>query len=252
MLAGKHIWLIGASEGIGEQLASRLAEAGAHLALSARNAEKLEAIVKNLGRDTHLALPLDVTEPHSIGKAYAALSKQWPALDILIYNAGTYTPMRAQGLNLEMAEQIFAVNFTGALRAVHAALPGMIKRKGGHIVLVGSVAGYRGLPNSMAYGASKAALINLAESLRLDVAEAGITVQLVSPGFVHTQLTAKNDFAMPAIISAGQAALHIVKGIQGARFEIHFPKRFTAILKLLRILPYTAYFWLIERFVKKE
>ncbi len=141
-----------------------------------------------------------------------------------------------------------AVNYTGALRLLDAVLPHMLARHSGHISLVSSVAGFRGLPNGLAYGPTKAALINLAETLYLDLRAAGIGVSLINPGFVETPLTAQNPFTMPALISPAQAAQEILRGWSRGTFDIHFPRRFTRWLKLLRLLPYRLYFAAVHRF----
>jgi short-subunit dehydrogenase len=248
-VTGKKIWLVGASEGIGEALARRLAAAGAHLALSARSKDRIEALAGALPGGNHLALPLDVTQMASIGQAWAELNKQWGGIDILIYNAGAYEPMGAAAFDLKKAEQMLDVNYRGALRVLDYVMPGFIARRGGHIVLVASVAGYGGLPNAIGYGASKAALLHLAENLRLDLGKCDVKVQVVSPGFVKTRLTDKNDFKMPFIVSSELAAERIVSGMSSDRFEIHFPRRFTFMLKALGLLPYRLYFAIVKNFV---
>jgi NADP-dependent 3-hydroxy acid dehydrogenase YdfG len=218
-LRGKHIWLVGASEGIGAALATQLAAAGATLVLSARNAPLLQQVAATIPAANPLVLPLDVTDNATITAAWNTL-KNAPPIDMLIYNAGAYDPMDAQHFDLAKIERVVDVNLHGALRILAHVLPAFIARNAGHIALVGSVAGYRGLPASMGYGLSKAALIHLAENLRADLGRTAIGITLISPGFVKTRLTDKNDFS----------------------FEIHFPKRFTCIMKLLRYLPYGLYF----------
>ena len=246
MLKGKHIWLVGASEGIGAALAAKLSAEGAHLALSARNADALKALASTLP-GTPLLLPLDVTNQASIDAAWSRLNEAWPLLDMVIYNAGTYEPLDAQHFDLAKIERMVDVNFSGALRVLSHVLPNFLARNTGHIALVGSVAGYRGLPAALGYGASKAAIIHLAENLKADLARTDITVQIINPGFVKTRLTDKNDFAMPCIITAEKAADYIIAGLQSRRFEIHFPKRFSLILKLLSLLPASLYFALLKK-----
>lgn len=247
IFSGKHIWIIGASEGIGAALALRLAEQGARLTLSARNEEKLKQLLARFPDSGHRAIPIDVTDEKSVARAWAALNESSPPLDMVIYNAGTYEPMDAEHFNLAQVEHMLDVNFRGALRALAYVLPDFIVRNTGRIALVGSVAGYRGLPASIGYGASKAAMIHLAENLKADLAKTNIRVQIINPGFVETRLTAKNDFAMPAMISPEKAAAYIMDGLASSRFEIHFPKRFSLILKFLSLLPSPLYFQLLRR-----
>jgi len=242
-LKNKRIWLIGASEGIGAALAEALAGEGATLVLSARNAQKIEELCARLPGSGHQAYPLDVCSHAQMQQVWAALHENIP--DIVIYNAGAYTPMDAQHFDLAAVEAMLDVNLRGALRLIDVVLPTMLSRSTGHLVIVGSVAGYRGLPSAMGYGASKAGLNHFAENLRADLKGTGITVQLVCPGFVKTRLTDKNDFRMPCMITPQQAARAIVNGLQSSRFEIHFPKRFTFIMKLLRLLPHRLYFRLV-------
>ena len=242
-MRNKRIWLIGASEGIGAALAKQLAEQGATLILSARNAERLDALKAQLPGTGHQALSVDVTQLDQMQQAWQSLAQSPP--DITIYNAGTYTPMDAQHLDLGAVESMIDVNLRGAFRAVSVVLPAYLQRNAGHLVLVGSVAGYRGLPSAMGYGASKAGIMHLAENLKADLKGTNIRVQLVSPGFVKTRLTDMNDFAMPCIITAERAAKYIADGLGSGRFEIHFPKRFSYVLKLLRILPAWLYFKLV-------
>ncbi|EXI64198.1 MAG: putative oxidoreductase [Candidatus Accumulibacter adjunctus] len=238
---GKRVWLVGASSGIGAALASELARRGARVALSARSADRLRA----LGIDGALLLPCDATDSASLAAARASLLAARSGIDLVIYLAGDYVPMRAGDFDLAAAEKIVSVNFNGAMRLAATVLPDL--RAGGGIAFVASVAGYRGLPKALAYGPGKAALIHFAECLHLDLAPQGIGVWLVNPGFVATQLTARNDFAMPALLTAEEAALATVEGLRTGRFEIHYPKRFTRIMKLLALLPYGLYFPLVRR-----
>ncbi len=245
--SSKKIWLVGASEGIGESVARMLAAQGAQICVSARSAEKLQALVASLPGAGHVALPMDVTKPENVKAAWQDLSSRWSVIDTVVYNAGAYDPLSVRDFDLEKTERMLDVNFRGALRILDCIIPGMVKRKAGHIVLVASVAGYRGLPKALGYGASKAALLHLAENAKIDLADSGIKVQVVSPGFVKTRLTDKNDFNMPFIISADQAAKAMVAGMAGNGFDIHFPKRFTYIMKTLRLLPYRLYFAIADK-----
>jgi short-subunit dehydrogenase len=167
-----------------------------------------------------------------------------------MYCAGHYKAQRADHFDLRQMLRHQEVNYLGALYMLDAVLPQLLERRTGHVCLVGSVAGYRGLPKSLAYGPTKAALINLAETLYMDLLPCGIGVSLVNPGFVESPLTEQNDFKMPALINSSQAAAEILAGWRKGEFEIHFPKRFTFWVKFLRWLPYTAFYALIRRFVK--
>ena len=238
---GRRVWLVGASSGIGAALAQALAGRGACLALSARRADKLLA----LGIADAVCVPCDATDAASLAEARWQVVSALGGIDLVIYLAGDYVPMRADKFDLAVAESVLAVNFNGALRLAAAVLPDL--QPGGGIAFVASVAGYRGLPKALCYGPGKAALIHFAECLHLDLAPKGIGVWAINPGFVATPLTAKNDFAMPALQTPEQAAQAIIDGLATGHFEIHFPKRFTRLLKFLAILPYRWYFPLIRR-----
>ena len=238
---GKRVWLVGASTGIGAALAHELARRGARLALSARRIDKLQA----LGLSDALLLPCDATQSDSLAAARITLIAAWGGVDLVIYLAGDYVPMRADSFDLAVAERVLAVNFNGAMRLAAALLPDL--RAGGGIAFVASVAGYRGLPKALCYGPGKAALIHFAEVLHLDLLPQNIGVWVINPGFVATQLTAQNDFDMPALLSPEQAAMLTVDGFSSGAFEIHFPKRFTRLMKFLAHLPYGWYFPLIRR-----
>ncbi|MBX9726345.1 MAG: SDR family NAD(P)-dependent oxidoreductase [Rickettsiales bacterium] len=239
---GQHIWLVGASAGIGAALATQLSAAGATLTLSARSETALNALAQSISGAR--VLPLDVTDAKSITAAWQVLEASGLP-DMVIYNAGAYEPLAATQFDLKKIEQMVDVNFHGALRVLSHVIPAFVTRNGGHIALVGSVAGYRGLPGAMGYGASKAALIHLAENLRADFAATNIRVTIINPGFVKTQLTAKNDFHMPCMVSPEFAAKAIMRGFARDDFEIHFPHRFTRVLKFLRLLPSGIYFRLL-------
>ena len=241
---GKTVWIVGASSGIGQATAAALYAKGAHVVVSARKVADLEAFVAAHPGST--ALPLDATDAAAVHAAADQLLAQGP-LDCVVYCAGHYAAMRATALDLADMQRHTAVNYTGALYVLSAVLPALLARGAGHIALVGSVAGYRGLPNSLAYGPTKAALINLAETLYLDLHDKGLGVSLINPGFVQTPLTAQNNFDMPALLTPAQAAQAILEGWARGRFEIHFPKRFTLWLKALRLLPNRVYFHLVRR-----
>jgi NAD(P)-dependent dehydrogenase (short-subunit alcohol dehydrogenase family) len=241
---GRQVWLVGASAGIGAAVARELARRGATLALSARSAEGLHA----LGLQDALLLPCDATDTASLRTARDAILRAWGRLDLVIYLAGDYEPMGADDFDLARAEQVVTVNFNGGMRLAATVLPHL--RAGGGLAFVASVAGYRGLPRSACYGPGKAALIHLAQCLHFELAPRGIGVWLVNPGFVKTRLTARNDFTMPALLTADEAAVATLDGFRKGSFEIHFPKRFTWVLKLLSLLPWCWYFPLIRRITK--
>lgn len=243
--AGKRVWIIGASSGIGAACASMLLEQGACVALSARHRASLEQLCE--GQPLALALPLDMTDPLQVRAACGELTRQWTHVDLILVVAGGYQAMRADDFDLEAAHSLLALNVGGVFNCLAQALPLLLRQGAGGIGIVASVAGYGGLPKALAYGASKAALINLTESLYLDLHGRGIDVYQINPGFVATPLTAGNDFTMPALITARQAAAAMLDGIERGQFHIHFPKRFTNSMRLARLLPYRAYFWLIRK-----
>lgn len=241
---GQNVWVIGASTGIGRATAAALHQAGARVSVSARKAAALADFVQQ--HPGSQALPLDAGEPNALQQATHQLLAQGP-LDHVVYCAGHYQAMRASSLDLADMQEHLKINYLGALYLLEALLPALLARGSGHISLVGSVAGYRGLPNSLAYGPTKAALINLAETLYLDLHPKGIGVSLVNPGFVKTPLTAGNAFDMPALISPEEAAQAMLQGWARGDFELHFPKRFTLWMKALRLLPNRLFFSLVGR-----
>lgn len=245
-LPQKRIWLIGASEGIGRDTAKRLAAGGALLCLSARNQERLDSLLQELEGTGHSAACCDVTDLQSMKEAYAIFREQGQ-VDVVMYNAGMYDPMAWEAWDLQKNLQTLDVNLNGAFRLVEVLREDIDASVLERIILVGSVAGYRGLPKSLAYGSSKAALNYLADGLRLDLEAKKVKLQLVTPGFVQTRLTDKNDFDMPMRISSEQAAEAIVAGIEKDVYEIHFPKRFTFIMKFLRLLPHWLYFFIAKK-----
>lgn len=242
---GKTVWLVGASSGIGLATAHLLHAQGARVFVSARNAQALNDFAA--GHAGAVALPLDVTDALAVQAAAQTVLATGP-LDLLMYCAGYYQEMRATEFDLEQMLKHQQVNYTGVLHLLSAVLPSLVAQSSGHISLISSVAGFRGLPKSLAYGPTKAALINLAETLYLDLHPGGIGVSLINPGFVETPLTAHNQFSMPALITPARAAGYIVAGWARGEFEIHFPKRFTRWMKTLRLLPYALYFPLVRRF----
>jgi NAD(P)-dependent dehydrogenase (short-subunit alcohol dehydrogenase family) len=245
----KSVWLVGASSGIGEATAEALHAAGARVFVSARNATALAQFVA--AHPGAVAVPLDASDPVAV-KAAAHIVQQAGPVDLLMYCAGYYKPVRADHYDLSEMLKHQQVNYLGLLYVLDAMLPHFLQRQAGHISIVSSVAGYRGLPKSLAYGPTKAALINLAETLYVDLKASGIGVSVINPGFVETPATANNDFVMPGLMTAAEAATEIIAGWSQGDFEIHFPKRFTLWMKTLRILPYAAYFYIANRLVKSE
>jgi short-subunit dehydrogenase len=242
---GQRVWVIGASYGIGAAVARQLIDAGAQVAMSARSRELLDAIAE--GNSARVEV-LDVTQPDTVQRAAKSLLAAWGGIDLVLIVAGTHVEMRADTFDMARATRLFEVNVLGVLHCLDAVLPTLLAQGHGGVAIVSSVAGYRGLPKSLIYGPTKAALINLAESLYIDLSMRGIGVYLINPGFVDTPLTQKNDFKMPALIPAEEAARLTLAGIADGEFEIHFPKRFTNVLRLLRTLPYPAYFAAVRRF----
>ena len=245
---GKRVWLIGASSGIGRAVAEALHARGAQVCVSARQRAPLQEFA-----DQHpgsQALALDATDAVAVATAAQQLLAEGP-LDLVCYCAGYYKPMRATDIDLPELLRHQQVNVTGALHVLAAVTPALLAAaktgRAPHISLVASVAGWRGLPQSLAYGPTKAALINLAEVLFLDLRPHGVGVSVVCPGFVDTPLTAQNEFAMPALLTPAQAAQAMLRGWARGAFEMHFPRRFTLILRLLRVLPYRWYFALVHR-----
>ena len=247
---GRRVWIVGASSGIGAALARTLAARGARLALSARGREALEKVAAECGAaggEAALVEPMDVTRPAAFAAVRDRLLARWGGLDLVVLNAGTYKPLRAWELTPEAIRDTVSTNLIGPMDAVAALAPTLCAQGEGAIALVGSVAAYGGLPKATVYGPSKAALANFAETLHLDLAPRGLSVFLISPGFVATPLTAANDFHMPALQTPAQAAEAIVAGFARGAFEIHFPRRFTMVLRLMRWLPRRLYFPLVRK-----
>lgn len=231
MLQGKTYWIVGASEGLGRAIAIELDKAGASLILSARNQDRLEELANGL-TDAR-ALQLDVTDPKSLAQAAATASHA----DGMVYCAGFYEPMKATDWEDASALSMVDVNFTGGLRVLGQVVPAFLKQGHGHIVLIGSLAGFRGLPNAIGYGASKAALMHLGENLYADLKDTPLRVQTINPGFITTRLSSKNDFPMPFIMSPEKAAARVVKAMRSGRFSTSFPAPFSWLFLVGRYLP---------------
>jgi short-subunit dehydrogenase len=234
---GKRYWLVGASEGLGLALAHKLSAAGAEVILSARSEDALQQAVASLPGKAS-ALSVDVGSSASVDAAAARLGD----LDGMVFLAGVYWPMRAQEWDAKAAEAMANVNFTGCIRAVGAVLPGMVAKGRGHVVITGSLSGFRGLPGAIGYAASKAGTMVLAESLYADLRQTGIAVQLANPGFIRTRLTAKNDFTMPFIMEPEAAADIMFRHMQSGRFKISFPTAFSWLFRGGQFLPDWLYY----------
>jgi NAD(P)-dependent dehydrogenase (short-subunit alcohol dehydrogenase family) len=240
----RRAWIVGASSGIGRATAHALHERGAQVIVSARSVQALDRFAA--GHAGAQAVPMDATEPLQVAAAAREALAAGP-LDLVAYCAGYYRPTQAARFDLEEMMKHQHVNYVGALFLLDAVLPDLIRRGAGHLSLFASVAGYRGLPRSLAYGPTKAALIHLAEALHLELHPRGIGVSVVNPGFVATPLTAQNEFHMPALIGPDEAARATLDGWARGEFEIHYPKRFTRVMKALSLLPFGAYSALIRK-----
>ncbi|MCC6007319.1 MAG: SDR family NAD(P)-dependent oxidoreductase [Rhodobacteraceae bacterium] len=236
-LSGKRYWLVGASEGLGRALAAALAAEGVRLVLSARNRERLEELAATLpgGADV---VPLDIASLSAV----QAAREQVGEIDGLIFIAGVYWPMRAQDWEPEQVEAMCDINFTGAARVLGSVVPGFARRDAGHVVVIGSLSGFRGLPNAIGYGASKAGVMHLTENLRADLARTRVRVQLVNPGFIRTRLTEKNEFTMPFIVTPEAAAGHVMAAMRSSRFQTNFPRVFSWVFRASQLLPAPLYF----------
>ena len=247
----KTIWITGASTGIGRALAIKFAKNGWNVAASARR-ENLLKELEELKQDIY-SFPLDVTDKEKCKEVFKKIEDKFKTIDISFFSTGTWDPGKEKEIDVEQIENVMKVNFFGTLNCIKSVEKYYRNKKSGHISIVSSIAGYRGLPNSTGYGPSKSALNNLAESLFFDFKRYGVRVSLISPGFIKTPMTDKNDFKMPFLRTTDFAADKIYEGLVNSnKFEIHFPKQLTLILKLLRILPYTLYLKLISKLTKYQ
>ena len=245
----KKIWITGASSGIGKALAEKFALEGWKVAISARRKEILDEMAK---RENISSYPLDVTNQNQIKDVFSKIINDFGNLDLCVFSSGTYDPKLEQEINIKQNQFVMETNFFGVLYCIKSVEKYFKDKKAGHISIVSSIAAYRGLPNSSGYGPSKAALTNLTESLYFDFKKHNVRISLVSPGFIKTPLTDKNEFRMPFIKSPEFAAEKMFNGLTKTQsFEIHFPKALTIILKFLRILPYKIYLYLIDKGVKR-
>jgi short-subunit dehydrogenase len=240
--AGQTWWLVGASEGLGRALAHEMARAGVRLILSARDAGKLSDLAASLPGGAR-CITVDVADSGSVRAAAAEAGE----IDGVVHLAAVYWPMKAQDWNADQVEAMCDINFTGAARVMGAVVPGMVARGCGQIVLTGSLSGFRGLPGAIGYGASKAAVMHLAESMRVDLQRTGVEVQLVNPGFIRTRLTDKNDFSMPFIMEPEEAARRFFAQMNRRSFSANFPTLFSLFFRASQFLPDWAYYRLMGR-----
>ncbi len=245
---GMRVWLIGASAGIGADTARLLLEKGARVALSARNEAALNTLSAAASDPQQvMVLPMDVTQHQEVLSARDQLLARWSGVDMVLIVAGAYNEMRADSLDMRVVNELIDVNLRGVFHCLDATLPTLLAQGSGGVGIVSSVAGMSGLPKALVYGPTKAALINLCESLYFDLGPRGHPVYLINPGFVETRATANNNFVMPGLISSPKAAQEILAGMERGEFHIHFPKRFTNWLRFARLLPYRWYFSLIHK-----
>ena len=243
------IWITGASSGIGKSVAEKFANEGWKVAVSARRKELLDELAKN---PNIVSFPLDVTNRNQINEVFRNILDNFGNLDICLFSSGTYEPKDEQNIDPDKIKNVINVNFLGVIDCVKTVEKYFKDKKSGHISIVSSIAGYRGLPNSSGYGPSKAALTNFSESIYFDFKKFGVRVSIVSPGFIKTPLTDKNEFPMPFLKTPEYAAEKIFNGlVKSSAFEIHFPKGLTLTLKFLRILPYRLYLFLVDKLVKR-
>ncbi len=245
----KKIWITGASSGIGRAVAEKFASEGWKVAVSARRKEILDEMAQEKNISSY---PLDVTEKNQIEKVFQKILEEFEDLDICLFSSGTYDPKNEKRIDTDKIKNVIKVNFFGVIDCVKTVEDYFKSKKSGHISIVSSIASYRGLPNSSGYGPSKAALTNFSESIYFDFKKFNVRVSVISPGFIKTPLTDKNDFSMPFLKSPIYAADKIYEGLtKNKSFEIHFPKSLTLILKFLRIIPYRIYLFLVDKLVKR-
>ena len=247
----KTIWITGGSTGIGKALAIKFANKGWNVAISARRENLLQEISNN--HENIHGFPLDVTNKSKCNEVFEKIKNKFKNIDICFFSTGTWNPKKERDIDVEQIEDVFKINFFGTLNSIKTVEEYFKNKKSGTITIVSSIAGYRGLPNSTGYGPSKSALNNLAESLYFDFKRSNVRVCLVSPGFIKTPMTDKNDFKMPFLKTTDYAAEKIYDGLINKNvFEIHFPKSLTFILKILSFLPSKIYFSLIGKMTKYQ
>ena len=245
----KKLWITGASSGIGKAVAEKFAKEGWQVAVSARRKEILDDMAKNYNISSY---PLDVVNKENCKNIFQEIISEFGEIHLCIFCSGTYDPKKEKEINVEQSKFVMDVNYFGVLNCIKTVEKHFKDKKNGHISIVSSIAGYIGLPNSSGYGPSKAALNNFAESIFFDFKKYNVRISVISPGFIKTPLTDKNDFPMPFLRSVEFAAEKIYAGLtESNSFEIHFPKQLTLILKFLRILPYRIYLFLIYKLYKR-
>lgn len=247
----KIVWITGAGKGIGRELAKRYAAEGWVVAASARTENDLKTLSEEATASRIKAYPLDVTDAKSVSSLVRDIEETLGPLDLVILNAGTHLPTPAVNFSVDQFRHLVETNVMGTVNGLAPVLETFLRRRSGHIAVVASLAGYRGLPGAAAYGATKAALINMCEALNPELQRGGVKLSLINPGFVETPLTAKNDFPMPFLISAEDAAARIIRGLAQSKFEISFPNRFAILMKLLRLLPDRLFFVLTRRMLRE-
>lgn len=244
-------WIIGGGSGIGAAVARLLADRGWTVAISGRRMEKLQEVA---GKHPSIhPFPMDVTDEKAVNATSQRIVSELRRIDLFLFSAAAWEPMTVGNYDLGQFRTVVDTNYLGVIRCANAVQPQMEKQGGGHFAVVASVAGYFGLPRSAAYSSTKAALINLLETMRTEVAPRGIVVRMIAPGFVKSELTAKNDFPMPFLMETDDAAHRIVDGLtESDRFEIAFPKRMVWLMKTVRALPYPIFFWLTSKMLPKQ
>ena len=247
---GQVVWIIGASSGIGAALAANLAQQGARVAVSARREEALKQVADESKAEWYLAL--DINDLSSIESAQNSLINQAGRIDRIIFLSAIYTPMQLDNLDISEVTKVVQTNLLGTFNLIKVSYPYLLGNKSGQLALCGSISGYLGLPFSQPYAATKAALINLTESLQAESIGTGIDIKVINPGFVKTPLTDKNDFAMPFIMEVDNAAQRVARGLCKKGFEVRFPRRFAMSLKGFARLPYWLKLRLMKSTVIKE
>ena len=240
MFAGKRYWIVGASEGLGRTLAEQMSARGARLALSARSQDRLKDLADSLPGEASVH-PVDVTSLDMVRDCVRGLGP----VDGVVVLSGVYWPMRAGEFDAEKVETMCDVNITGTARVLSQIVPGFVQRDAGHIVLIGSLSGFRGLPGALGYGAAKAGMMHLAENLRAELVNTGVKVQLMNPGFIRTRLTDKNDFDMPFLMEPEDAAGHVIRAMRSNRFQTNFPRVFSWLFRGANFLPARVYYRLV-------
>lgn len=244
------VWITGASSGIGEALALHLARNGHRVAISARHGDTLEAVAARAPAGSITGFPVDVTDAGALSATVAAVERAMGPIRCAVLCAGTYKPTAAARFDAAEGRRQIDVNLVGTLNTLDPLLATMLDRGEGHIAIVASLTSRFGLPQAGVYGATKAALVNLAQALRVECRPRGVTIQVVNPGFVRTPLTDRNDFPMPFLVPVERAAAIIARGLAGDRFEIAFPWQMAWATRLLAMLPYRLAFALTRRMVR--